>query len=105
MEGSIDLGQPLPESVELPMGGFIFRIPAGAIALKVYYDGALVDSETGEWVGTPLPHPEQWEITRGRSRVNIDDNTGEIVYWDVFPEDEKDFQTLTEPEPIASSPE
>ena len=93
----VDLGEPLKESIELPFGKYYYTVPVGSVVYQHYSESGVVDAETGEWVGTPIPHPIQWEIRRGESSVKIDATTGEMFEWNVAPEDEDDFDVLRQP--------
>jgi hypothetical protein len=93
----IPLYLPLPHPIDLPIGGKIFHIPAGATALEYIVGPQAIDVNTGEIVGGPISHPRFWLIARGLSSTKIDSVTGEVFDWKVKAIDRTDFQPLLNP--------
>jgi len=85
-EGSIDLSKPIPYELPIKVAGKTIHLPAGSTSYIVF----------GHYLaGTGAQGPTQMEvIQRGDSKVVIDRQTGEIIEWNVAPEDEADFRRL-----------
>jgi hypothetical protein len=87
-ESIIDLDEPLPHPLEIEIAGRKIILPTGSVSVSRHVDFA---------VGMEPKGPkEAWIIRRGSSEVVIDMQTGEIVKWDVAPEDKADFATIRE---------
>ena len=85
-EGCIDLGKPVPYEVPMGVGGKEIHLPVGSTHHMMFVDYP---------AGTGLLGPRQLEIIeRGDSKVVIATHTGEIIEWNVAPEDEADFRRL-----------
>jgi len=87
-ESIIDLDEPLPHPLEIEIAGKKITLPTGSVSesMQVEY-----------WAGAKPEVPmDTWIIRRGSSMVMIDMQTGEIVKWDVAPEDKADFAAIRE---------
>jgi len=85
-EGCINLGKPVPYEVPMKVAGKEIHLPVGS----VYFDQVLDYPAGVDSSGPTHIHI----IKRGQSKVTIDGQTGEIIKWDVAPEDEADFRSL-----------
>ena len=84
----IDLDEPLPHPLEIEIAGRKVILPTGSVSenMQVEY-----------WAGAKPEVPKvTWIIRRGDSMVMIDMQTGDIVKWDVAPEDKADFAAIRE---------
>jgi len=84
--GVIDLSKPIPYELPLNVGGITIHLPVGSTHHTHHIYPLAGISEPGP----TMLHV----IERGHSRVSIDPVTGQIVEWDVAPEDEGDFRSL-----------
>ena len=85
---SIDLDKPLPHPLEIEIAGRKVILPTGSVSENMIQDYPAGVKPTGPKV--------TWTIRRGNSEVVIDMQTGEIVKWDVAPEDKADFAAIRE---------
>jgi hypothetical protein len=85
-EGCIDLGKPVPYEVPMKVAGKEIHLSVGSTHHMMFVDYP---------AGTGLLGPTELEIIeRGGSKAVIDSQTGQIIEWDVAPEDEADFRRL-----------
>ena len=85
---SIDLDEPLPHPLEIEIAGRKVILLTGSVSENMIQDYPAGVKPTG-------PNAT-WTIRRGNSVVVIDMDTGDIVKWDVAPEDEADFAAIRE---------
>jgi hypothetical protein len=85
-EGCIDLGKPVPYEVPMKVAGKEIHLPVGSTHHMMFVDYP---------AGTGLLGPTKLDIIeRGDSKAVIDSQTGQIIEWNVAPEDEADFGRL-----------
>jgi len=85
-EGCIDLGKPVPYEVPMKVAGKEIHLPVGSTHHMMFVDYP---------AGTALRGPTKLDIIeRGDSKAVIDSQTGQIIEWNVAPEDEADFRRL-----------
>jgi len=84
----IDLDEPLPHTLEIEIAGRKVILPTGSVSEDMEQDYPLGVEPEGP--------THTWTIRRGNSVVVIDMDTGDIVKWDVAPEDKADFAAIRE---------